>query len=200
MPALNAGSASPCARQWRLLAMRIFRRRCACGECSVGEAWTLGHERKLRTVCITNFEDLMEELAKLKKQGVPAFIGCCCQPFYIKHAEDFDRQGLPGILIDIENTTCYELDQSEAAYKGQFRSQTSLNMPLLHSILRVAQQAHAPGGEATSCHQAHRFLPAFRPLHQRPHTLPFFRPLLRSFPLQPPFCYSQKPQPLVQAP
>ena len=112
----------------------------------MGEAWALGHERKLRTVCITNFEDLMEELGKLKGQGVSAFIGCCCQPFYIKHAEDFDRMGLPGILIDIENTTCYELDQSEAAHQGQFRSQTSLNMPLLHSILRVAQQAQGQAG------------------------------------------------------
>jgi lipoate-protein ligase A len=54
--------------------------------------------------------------------------------------------GLPGILIDIENTTCYELDQSEAAHQGQFRSQTSLNMPLLHSILRVAQQAQGHAG------------------------------------------------------
>ena len=124
-----------------------FTKACrACGECSVGEAWALGHERKLRTVCITNFEDLMEELGKLKGQGVSAFIGCCCQPFYIKHAEDFDRMGLPGILIDIENTTCYELDQSEAAHQGQFRSQTSLNMPLLHSILRVAQQAQGYAG------------------------------------------------------
>ena len=124
-----------------------FTKACrACGECSVGEAWALGHERKLRTVCITNFEDLMKELGKLKGQGVSACIGCCCQPFYIKHAEDFDRMGLPGILIDIENTTCYELDQSEAAHQGQFRSQTSLNMPLLHSILRVAQPAQGHAG------------------------------------------------------
>lgn len=129
-----------------------FTKACrACGECSVGDAWALGHERKLRTVCITSFEDLMEVLGKLKGQGVPAFIGCCCQPFYIKHAEDFKRMGLPGILIDIENTTCYELDQSEEAYKGRFRSQTDLNMPLLHSVLRVAREARGTDGRAASC-------------------------------------------------
>ena len=77
----------------------------------------------------------------MKGQGVSAFIGCCCQPFYIKHVEDFARLGLPGILIDIENTTCYDLDQSEAAHRGEFSSQTMLNMALLHDILRVAGQA-----------------------------------------------------------
>jgi hypothetical protein len=30
--------------------------------------------------------------------GVSAFIGCCCQPFYIKHADDFRRAG-PRILM-----------------------------------------------------------------------------------------------------
>ncbi|MFT4302011.1 MAG: DUF116 domain-containing protein, partial [Desulfovibrio sp.] len=125
-----------------------FTRACrACGECSVGEAWTLGLERKMRTVCITNFEHLMQELEKFKEQGVSAFIGCCCQPFYIKHVEDFARLGLPGILIDIENTTCYDLDQSEAAHRGEFSSQTSLNMPLLNDILRVAEQAGQLAGQ-----------------------------------------------------
>ncbi len=126
-----------------------FTRACrACGECSVGDAWTLGRERKWRTVCITSFEHLMQELEKMKGQGVSAFIGCCCQPFYIKHVEDFDRLGLPGILIDIENTTCYDLDQSEAAHRGEFSSQTMLNMALLHDILRVAGQAELAGQAA----------------------------------------------------
>ncbi|WP_302549084.1 DUF116 domain-containing protein, partial [uncultured Desulfovibrio sp.] len=110
----------------------------ACGRCSVGDAWTLGQKRDLETVCVVNYEDLMVELARLKDAGAPAFIGCCCRPFFVKHAEDFDRMGLPGILVDIENTTCYELDQSEAAHRGQFKDQTGLNVALLQTILDVA--------------------------------------------------------------
>lgn len=110
----------------------------ACGRCSVGDAWTLGQKRDLETVCVVNYEDLMVELARLKDAGAPAFIGCCCRPFFVKHAEDFDRMGLPGILVDIENTTCYELDQSEAAHRGQFKDQTGLNVVLLQTILDVA--------------------------------------------------------------
>ena len=104
----------------------------------MGDAWTLGQKRDLETVCVVNYEDLMVELARLKDAGAPAFIGCCCRPFFVKHAEDFDRMGLPGILVDIENTTCYELDQSEAAHRGQFKDQTGLNVALLQTILDVA--------------------------------------------------------------
>lgn len=112
----------------------------ACGECTVGYGWEMGREFGLKTVCITNFEGLMAELETLKQDGAPAFIGCCCQPFAIKHSDDFTRSGLPGILIDIENTTCYELDQNEAAYKGKFEGQTVLNIPLLRSVLQLAKK------------------------------------------------------------
>ena len=49
----------------------------------------------MKTVCITNFEDLMSELDKMKDHGVSAFIGCCCQPFFIKHMDDFAESGVP---------------------------------------------------------------------------------------------------------
>jgi len=109
-----------------------------CGECTIGPAWHLGINRNLKTICITSFEDLVAELMKMKATKVPAFIGCCCQPFFIKHADDFERIGLPGIFLNIDNTTCYELDQAREAYAGRFESQTRLNLDLLHSVLDAA--------------------------------------------------------------
>jgi lipoate-protein ligase A len=91
----------------------------------------------MRNVCITSFEDLMVELEKLKASGTEAFIGCCCQPFFIKHMEDFARAGVPGILLDIDNTTCYELDQAKQAYAGSFTSQTEVNLDLLRAVLEA---------------------------------------------------------------
>lgn len=109
----------------------------ACGECSVGDAWVMGEERGLRPVCITNFEDLTEQLTALKNGGARAFIGCCCRPFFVKHADDFTRIGLPGILLNIEDTTCYDLDQGTEAYAGRFSSQTTVNLGLLRSVLEA---------------------------------------------------------------
>ena len=92
-------------------------------------------------VCITNFEHLHEELVRLKARGCRAFVGCCCQQFFVKHAEDFAAIGLPGILVDIEDTTCYELGEENAAYKGRFARQTSVNMELLSAIFEAADRA-----------------------------------------------------------
>ena len=93
----------------------------------------------MKSICIIRYEDLWEELKKIKKQGAPAFIGCCCQPFIAKHIDDFERAGLPGILLDIDNTTCYDLDQAKEAYAGLFESQTSLNLNLLKTVLALAE-------------------------------------------------------------
>ena len=112
-----------------------YRKDCkACGKCSIGDAWTLGRKRHMETVCVVNFEDLWEELMRMKNRGVQAFIGCCCEPFFIKHMDDFERAGLPGLLLDIENTTCYDLDQAREAYAGTFSSQTELDMELLGTV------------------------------------------------------------------
>ncbi len=112
----------------------------ACGLCSVGEAWQLGLSRNLQLVCITNFEHLQAELVRLKASGCRAFVGCCCQQFFVKHTEDFAAIGLPGILVDIEDTTCYELGEENAAYKGTFARQTSVNMDLLMAIFAASDR------------------------------------------------------------
>ena len=114
-----------------------------CGECSVGTSWTMGKEKEMKITCITSFEDLMAELQKMKNNGVEAFIGCCCQPFFTKHALDFEKAGMPGILLDIDDTTCYELDQAKEAYAGKFANQTHVNLELLETVLQAAHKITA---------------------------------------------------------
>jgi lipoate-protein ligase A len=111
---------------------------CGQDDCSIGPAWRLGRQHKMRVISITSYEDLWAELSKMKQRGVAAFIGCCCQPFYAKHADDFRRSNMPGILLDIDNTTCYDLDQAKAAYAGTFESQTALNLDLLETVLNAS--------------------------------------------------------------
>ena len=119
-----------------------------CGKCTVGAAWAMGRAMKMKSISIVSFEDLMVELERLKSAGVPAFIGCCCQPFFNKHVDDFKKAGMPGILLDIDNTTCYELDQAKEAYAGRFESQTEVNLDLLNMVLNADVSAPDEGGGA----------------------------------------------------
>ena len=111
-----------------------------CGDdtCSIGPAWTMGKKTKMKIISIVSFEDLWDELVQMKTSGTRAYIGCCCQPFFAKHVDDFKKSGLPGILLDIDNTTCYDLDQAKQAYAGKFESQTEVNLELLQTVLDVA--------------------------------------------------------------
>lgn len=111
---------------------------CGEAECSIGPAWTMGRSKKMKVISIVSFEDLWDELMRMKAAGVSAYIGCCCRPFFAKHVDDFKRSGLPGILLDIDNTTCYDLDQAKQAYAGQFESQTTLDLELLETVLQTA--------------------------------------------------------------
>jgi lipoate-protein ligase A len=108
-----------------------------CGKCSIGPAWEFGRQKKMKVISILSFEDLLNELDKMKHNRVKAFIGCCCQPFFIKHFEDFETAGIPGVLLDIDNTTCYELDQAPKAYAGSFENQTHVNLDLLKTVIDI---------------------------------------------------------------
>ncbi|MFB3884794.1 MAG: DUF116 domain-containing protein [Thermodesulfobacteriota bacterium] len=111
-----------------------------CGQCSVGDAIQAAKSFGMDFLTIQNYEDLESTLFRLKRSGVRGFIGSCCEPFYGKHRPDFERIGLPGILIDVERSTCYDLGQEKEAMKGQFENQTHLNLPLLK---RVLEYSHA---------------------------------------------------------
>ncbi|MEO0166496.1 MAG: biotin/lipoate A/B protein ligase family protein [candidate division WOR-3 bacterium] len=106
-----------------------------CEGCSVGVAYQLSHEHDLYPITITSFEDLVRKLKKLKSTTRPAYIGCCCEQFYIKHQKTFEQTKIPAILLDINSETCYDLGKATFAYKGEFENQTHLNIGLLVKVL-----------------------------------------------------------------
>lgn len=116
-------------------------RMCEERSCTIGPAWGMGRAHHLRVRTVVSFEDLWAEIVRMKENGVSAYIGCCCQPFFAKHVDDFHRSGLPGILLDIDSTTCYDLDQAREAYAGSFESQTRIDLALLDSLLSLAAPA-----------------------------------------------------------
>ncbi|MFQ6102143.1 MAG: DUF116 domain-containing protein [Anaerolineae bacterium] len=114
-----------------------FQHGCAeCGACGIGDGFHLAEEYGFAPISIQSYEDLEETLERLKQEKATAFIGSCCEPFYAKHKDDFERIGLPGILIDVDSSTCYDLGQEEDAYAGQFENQTYLKMDLLERVVR----------------------------------------------------------------
>jgi len=106
-----------------------------CMECNIGEAYRIGRDRNMWVTTILSFKDLMKTLEKLRLKKDSSYVGCCCEAFYTKHMEDFERIGIPAILVDIDNTTCYELGREKEAYKGNFESQTDINIELLKKVL-----------------------------------------------------------------
>ncbi len=107
-----------------------------CGECSTGEAYELAEELGMEPVTITSFEDLIATLNKMKAKGEQMFLGSCCEAFYEKHLEDFEEAGLPGFLIDIDSTTCYDLGREQDAYVGDFENLTELRIEVLKMVLK----------------------------------------------------------------
>lgn len=110
-----------------------------CGRCDIGDAYTLADEHGLQPITIQNYEMLEEKLKNLKMSGCKVFIGTCCESFWVKHAKDFERIGLPGILIHVDNCTCYELGKEQEAYLGSFGNQTRLKKKLIYRIVKGFQ-------------------------------------------------------------
>jgi len=106
-----------------------------CGLCSVGDGYSLAKEAGLESITIVSFEDLMEKFKFFKRIGVTSYVGSCCEPFYIKHQEEFRESGLKAILIDIRNSSCYDLGKAKEAYEGRFENQTQLDLSLIKKVL-----------------------------------------------------------------
>lgn len=111
-----------------------------CGRCDVSEAYSLADKYGLEPITIQNYEMLEETLKKLKKRGCKLFIGTRCEAFWNKHARDFEQIGLPGILVNVDDSTCYELGKEQEAYQGHFANQTKLKKQLLCRILAGISQ------------------------------------------------------------
>lgn len=116
-----------------------------CGGCSIGEAFALAERYHLTPISIQTYEHLEETLQRCREQGVTAFVGSCCEAFYAKHRDDFERIGLPGILVDVDSSTCYDLGREHDAYVGHFENQTGLKLDLLERVVRWATDG---GGRA----------------------------------------------------
>ena len=121
-----------------------------CGACTIGEAYALAGEQGLKVKTIQNYEHLVKELTQEKKAGSRGYIGCCCDAFQLKRQEAFKKAGLPGLLLDIENTTCYELKQEEQAYRGSFETQTHLRLDLLKKVLAARKRFRQGAGSERS--------------------------------------------------
>jgi lipoate-protein ligase A len=109
-----------------------------CGGCDVGECYEMGEARGLEVRSITSFEHLMDTLAELARAGVPAWMGSCCEPFYVKHREEIESFDLPGVLFDVaSNETCYDLGKGSLAYAGRFEGLSEMDVTLLEVLLEV---------------------------------------------------------------
>lgn len=115
-----------------------------CGNCTVGNAYELAHRHGLDPVSINDYEHLEETLRGLKESGVDGFVGACCESFYIKHQRDFERIGLEGVLVDIDDTTCYDLGRVEEAKAGEFEEETTLKLDLLERVVEMKTGRGAP--------------------------------------------------------
>lgn len=117
-----------------------------CGGCSVGSAYDLAEECGVRPMTIQNFEHLMATLEELKLKGARGYIGCCCEAFYCKHLEDLKQTGVPGILVDIDSQTCYDLGREREALDGTFEGWTELKLDLLRKLINHAAPRDDNGG------------------------------------------------------
>jgi len=106
-----------------------------CAGCSFGEMYGLAEAVGLNPITIQNFEHLIGILRNIKKRGAKGYIGCCCSAFYCKHRDELEEAGVPGIIVDIDDQTCYDLDKMEEAYKGDFEAQTQLKVGILSKVL-----------------------------------------------------------------
>ncbi|OPZ22946.1 MAG: Octanoyltransferase LipM [candidate division BRC1 bacterium ADurb.BinA364] len=111
-----------------------------CGMCSYGEAYGLAQSLRMKPVTILNFEHLLETLESFRADGIRAYIGSCCEAFYNKHYRDFAASGVPGLLVDVNDSTCYDLNKASKAYKGDFDGETELNIDLTLKLMSVAAQ------------------------------------------------------------
>jgi len=108
-----------------------------CGRCSIGDTIRIAEKYGVRHMTIVSYEHLYETLLDLKKKGIKYYAGCCCEAFYNKHKQDFEKVDLPGILLNIDSTTCYDIGKEQDAYKGKFEGFTNIKLDLLEKIFKL---------------------------------------------------------------
>jgi lipoate-protein ligase A len=119
-----------------------------CGECEVGDAYTMARERNMEVITITNFEHLADTLARMKEAGVESYVGMCCGEFFLKRHHAFRNSGMDAVLLDIEGATCYELKEEHLAYAGAFKAEARLD---LDAVRKVMDKVPAKPATARPC-------------------------------------------------
>ncbi len=115
-----------------------------CGLCTMGDAYRMARAKGLAAVSIIKYEHLKETLRRMGEQGVSSYIGLCCEAFFVKRNEAFHEAGIPGVLMDIDGKTCYQLGEEGKAYAGTFEAQADLKVPLLERFMdRVTERRGA---------------------------------------------------------
>ncbi len=108
-----------------------------CGLCTVGTGYELARGVGLESYTITSFEHLMKTHRRLRGENSPGYIGSACEEFFVKHFISFKNSRLGIVLVRIDSTTCYDLSQERAAYRGEFESQTELDLNLIEKVLTL---------------------------------------------------------------
>ena len=108
-----------------------------CGRCTIGDAYRLAREHNLCPITIQSYKHLKEVLDRCQREGVASYIGCCCEAFFNKRQKVFRQAQMGGVLLDIDDATCYDLDQEDKALRGEFESQTNLKLELLKKVIEV---------------------------------------------------------------
>ncbi len=111
-----------------------------CMQCTVGDGYAMAEEMGLIPITVTSFEDLLVKFDFIKDEGGVSYVGSCCEPFYIKHQEEFISSGLAGLLVNVRDSTCYDLGKAHEAYLGTFENQTNLEIDLIDKVLAYVRR------------------------------------------------------------
>ena len=121
-----------------------------CGLCTVSDTYRLAHERGLQVVTICNFEHLNETLQRFREEGVGAYLGMCCNNFFLKREYAFRAAGMPAVLLDITGSNCYDLGQEQLAYVGKFQAEASLNECIVEKVMQFVPHRLGPPDTSSS--------------------------------------------------
>jgi lipoate-protein ligase A len=121
-----------------------------CGDCTTSDIYGLAVELGVPVRTIQNFEHLMDTIQEFKDKGARGYLGSCCEGFYNKHHDDFMNTGVPMLLVDVDDSTCYELGEEREAYLGEFEGQTTLKVDLLTKVVKILSEKGILRGEVLS--------------------------------------------------
>ncbi len=115
-----------------------------CGKCDVGDLYRLGREHGLRMITLQDYQDLPSTFAHLRAKGVHGLLGMCCQQLFVKRNQVFRDAGIPMVLFDIHGANCHEQGKERQAYRGKFKGQSGLDLPVVERTMRFIPHNQLP--------------------------------------------------------